>query len=94
MIGIVWYKDKNKGRIKFNQLYNDYKKFGLKPQYKNDYCFIAFNKDIWYLISANTQSRGNCCNLSFIDKNIDKKIIDAIIKPSLKRHPYQMYQYY
>lgn len=98
MKGIVWYKIKSFGKVKFEEIISYYRTLKIeinKFQVRDDEARVYFkNGDIWYLIKAET---GRClgrCNVSYIDENIDLEYIEAVIKPCTSLLPYTAYNYY
>lgn len=98
MTGIIWYKHKIKGTEQLIRLIENYARKGIsvKSEVKipNSRSIYFKNGDKWYLISATQSQRGRACNISLIDTEIDKKIIDTIIFPTIKSLPYRAYNYY
>ena len=98
MKGIIWYIDKNKGEERMKQLIGEYQFLNIdidsiknsKAQYK-----VQFkNNDFWQLIPALDSSRGNICNISLVQKEIPKNVINEIILPCTKSKPYRAIGYY
>ena len=52
------------------------------------------NGDYWIAVKATEYSRGRACNIAYIDCEIDKDIVNCVIKPTIKSFPYQAYHYY
>lgn len=46
------------------------------------------------MIKATDRARGYCCNVAYIDKNIEKEIVDMVIMRTIKAFPYQAHRYY
>lgn len=67
----------------------------LVREKKNEYERLVYfeNDDSWRLVNP-IKSMGARCNISYIDKNIDKIIIDEIINPCTLLFPYSGYNYY
>lgn len=59
-----------------------------------DYEIIFFNNDIWRIVPATKYSKGYRCNISLIDRDIEKSIISDIILPMTISTPYSAYNYY
>ena len=52
------------------------------------------NHDCWSIVPTHSDSKGACCNISYIDKDISPQIIEAIIMPSTKANPFHGYAFY
>ncbi len=98
MRGIIWYLDKEKSEQIFNRILDLYESKDIKSvslQRRKEYSQVAFeNGDYWQTISANTSGRGLACNVAFIQKEINKQVVDIVIRPTVKSRPYVGYYYY
>ena len=98
MEGIIWYKTKQKGLMRLDKLISDYAKIGvgiLSMHSHMSKTYVQFlNGDIWRTVSATRNSRGEISNIALIDLDIEQDIIDTIIMPTLKKKPYQVYNFY
>lgn len=98
MKGIIWYKTKQKGLIRLDELINDYAKINigiLSIRNHMSEIYVRFlNDDIWRVIPATCNSRGKASNIALIDMDIEQDIVDKIIMPTLKMKPYQTYNFY
>lgn len=103
MTGIIWYDNKTEyGRKKaferFEQLIEDYSKRNImitKTKKSYFFAFVQFeNGDYWRVFSTNENNRGAACNVSLIESDIPKEIIDTIIKPCTKALPYRAFNFY
>ena len=97
--GIVWY---NTNRERAEQILEDIiKKYGFieekiskRVKSKNSN-FVEFeNGDRWQIANAKENMKGAACNISYIASNIEKEIIDIVIKPCTKSYPFQAFNYY
>lgn len=99
MKGIIYYKTSfengNKELKKIVDEYNQmnisttkcyYSKFGSCAEFEND--------DVWKVVKANNNARGLACNIAYIERGIEKSIIDTIIKPALKVKPYTAFNFW
>ena len=59
-----------------------------------NYVIVFKNQDVWSIIPARTNAKGNACNISYIDRNIPQELVRTIIKPATKAIPFQGYLYY
>lgn len=102
MKGIIWYKTKQKGLDKFDELINNYniRKIKIIKTFSHPYDTVIFsNKDIWILIEASYKKRIGYnippSNLAYIEKGIRRKFIKKIIIPTVeKARPYNGYNFY
>ena len=98
MKGIVWYEDRTRGEEQFNGIIERYKTMGINPikerksRYEN---WVQFeNDDFWRLVKATESGRGQRCNISYIDRDIEEIVVNTIIKPCTLPFPYFGYNYY
>ena len=49
------------------------------------------NGDRWIVVKASECSRGQACNIAYIDRTINYDLIQKIIMPTIKAFPYQAY---
>ena len=102
MKGIIWYTNNEVGLQKLENIKNNYQKKGInfiqytsqKRGINKDECIIFENGDQWRTCWASDSMRGAACNISLIESEIPKEIVDTIIKPCTKALPYQAYNYY
>lgn len=99
MIGIVWGKTKTRADNQLTQIIENYNWKGIKPvkirNSKNTFNSVEFdNGDVWKAVSAIESARGNKCNVSYIDKEIDIEIIQTIINPSTCCQPFQAFKFF
>ena len=93
MKGIIWYKDDySKGIEQLKIIIDNYGRMKI-PITKNHFSkydtYAVFeNGDIWKVVGAKDSSRGNCCNISYIERNIDYDFYRNIISPCTKSFPY------
>ena len=52
------------------------------------------NGDEWTVVRAGDNIIGQSCNIAYIDRMIDNKIIDNQIMSTIKEKPYQAFRYY
>lgn len=66
-----------------------------KCHYKRIDSWVEFeNGDTWQIIRANNNARGLTCNIAYIERGIEKSIIDTVIKPALKAKPYTAFNFW
>ncbi len=98
MKGIIYYKDKNAGKLQLDQIISNYTKLNIsivRQRQTADSAFIRFtNGDTWDLVYISPNSRGRACNIAYIDNTIPLEAIHAIIFPTIKSLPYTAYNYY
>lgn len=97
MRGIVWYKNKNKGEEKFFEIINNYKRLNYKvilKKYSHQIIAYCNNGDFWRLLSVEEGGKGGRTNISLIEKDIKKEIINSIIKPCTILWPFSVIDFY
>lgn len=99
MKGIIWYySSKEAGIEKLNFLIKRYKaiKINIVNQKNsvNETDVIFDNGDIWKVIKATEQSRGQRCNIGLIERNIPENIIYEVLMPCIRAYPYCAYNYW
>ena len=98
MTGIIWYKNREVGFDRFDKLIEEYSRLGVTPTKVKKSYFFAFvhfdNGDYWRVFSASDNNRGAACNVSLIEYDVDKELVDCIIKPCTKAFPYRAIGYY
>lgn len=99
MTGIIWYyTSKNVGRLRLEDLVEEYKKINIEVKQswinKTSASVVFDNGDIWDVVPANDRSRGRACNIALIESCTPLEIVNTIILPCLKNHPFRAYNYY
>ena len=98
MKGIVWYNNFKIGLEKITDIKNKYIKYGIEinTERRTSYSTTIYfeNGDIWMIVPAKENSKGYSCNVSYIERDIPKDIIECVIRPCTKAFPYQAYNYY
>ena len=97
MKGIIWYNNRENGLERLKKLIEDYNNFKISTvvvKFTNIPCVIFENGDKWKVVRASDCGRGECCNVSLIERDIEQKLIDCIIKPATKSKPYQAIGFY
>lgn len=98
MKGIIWYIDKLAGQAECEKIIHNYQRKGIEIVKKitsgGNQQILFSNGDIWTVCYASDSARGSCCNISLIEKNIPKQIIETIIIPCTKALPYTAFKYY
>ena len=98
MTGIIWYKTKQKGFMRLDELIEDYNKMNVDIQIMQNNIsgvYIRFsNDDIWIVAPATDSSKARTSNIALIDNDIEQDIINKIIMPTLKSKPFQAYNFY
>lgn len=93
MTGIIWYKDDwVKGFEQLEKIIEKYQKINISTTRFARSKFNSFaefqNGDIWKIKKAGDCNRGYCCNVSYIERNIDYDIYRCVIFPCTKGYPY------
>jgi hypothetical protein len=99
MKGIVWGKTIEKGREKLEEIVDDYIAMGhkiLEKRVTKHHTAILFdNGDYWQAIQAIENSKGQRCNISYIDHELEKYIsIISIIEHCTTAGPFNGITYF
>ena len=99
MIGIVWGKTIERSQEKLKKIVDDYIKMGYKVletrTTKHHTAILFDNGDYWKAIQATDNSRGQRCNISYIDHELEKYIaIIEQIKACTRVMPYNGITYF
>ena len=98
MKGIIWSYVMDDGIEQLLKIEKEYNHMGIEAQKRiisKSQCYIIFdNNDIWKVVKASECGRGECANISYIDRRIPQNIINTIIKPVTKAKPYQAFKFY
>lgn len=94
-MGIIWYYTGQAiGQERLKQLIQDYKSIKIETIKLTNNSVLFDNGDFWKTVSANSNSRGCCCNVGLIERGTPEKIIHTLIMPCIKAYPYRAYNYY
>lgn len=93
MKGIIWYKnDREKAYEQLEKIAENYKRMNISNTRiirSNFDSFAEFeNGDNWKIVKVSEAGRGNCCNVSYVERNIDYELYRNIISPCTKSLPY------
>ena len=98
MKGMVWYYTYEDGLKQLQRIKTDYERMQIKAvreRLSRFGTFIDFeNGDTWKMASGTESSRGNRINVSYIDRRIDKDIIQCVIQHCTTAYPFQAFRYY
>ena len=98
MRGIIYCNKLETGLNQFKQIIEDYAKIGIKcekPIVNANQGIVKFNNgDEWTVVRACENARGHSCNIAYIDRMIDKELVETVIMPTIKAAPYQAFRYY
>lgn len=99
MIGIVWGSTYDKAFSQLEKIRDQYLYFTkhkvVYQKFTLNYSLLEFdNGDVWKAMTATDSRRGEACNISYIDIEIDDAIINTIIRPATKRAPYTAIHYF
>lgn len=61
---------------------------------KNNSRVIFDNGDEWRVLTATENRRGIRCNIAYIDRTIDKHIVETVIQRTMVSMPYMAYKYF
>ena len=91
MRGIIFYKNQENGRRQFQQIIENYKQLTIKTIRiitSNNYDEAVFdNGDIWKAVNFGN-SRGQRCNIAYVEWTITKEEISTVIEPMATLKPY------
>lgn len=92
MIGIIFYKNQKNGKQQLQKIIKDYEDLNIKTVKAitfNDYNKVKFeNGDFWKAVPFSSNSRGQRCNIAYVEWNITKEEIYTVIEPMLTLKPY------
>lgn len=93
MKGIIWYKDDwVKGFEQLEKIIENYQQMNISTKRFARSRFDSFaefqNGDIWRTKRAGEQNRGQRCNVSYIERNIDYDTYECIISHCTTSFPY------
>lgn len=99
MKGIIYYESSfEKANEELKKMVDRYNQMNIsvtKCHYKRISSWVEFeNGDTWQIIRANNNARGLACNIAYIERGIEKSIIDTVIKPALKAKPYTAFNFW
>lgn len=99
MKGIIFYKSSyTKALEKLEEIIDNYKKLDYSIiQHKRssiDSSVLFSNGDYWQIKPASQGTRGLACNIAYIERGIEKSIIDTIIMPTIKAKPYTAFNFW
>ena len=98
MRGIIWGKNIERARDRFEMLIEDYAWIKIKPirviKSRNE-CLVEFeNGDKWKAIEASACKLGQRSNIALIDIEVDEDIVACMIKPANSMPPYNALSYF
>jgi len=92
MRGIIFYKNQENGRYQLQRIIKDYEDLNIetvKIKTSNNYDEVEFeNGDFWKAVPFSFDSRGQRCNIAYVEWNITKEEIYTVIEPMLTLKPY------
>ena len=99
MRGIVWGKTIERSQEKLKKIVDDYIKMGYKVletrTTKHHTAILFDNGDYWQAIQATESSKGQRCNVSYIDHELEKYISTiALIKHCTNAMPFNGITYF
>ena len=99
MKGIIYYESSfEKANEELKKMVDRYNQMNIsvtKCHYKRIGSWVEFeNGDTWQIIRANNNARGLACNIAYIERGIEKSIIDTVIKLALKAKPYTTFNFW
>ena len=98
MKGIIWYTSKSNAQHQLTELIARYNAINIQvEEYKKGAIqeSVRFeNGDFWKTCQAYENSRGNCCNISFVEKSINPEFYERVIRYATRALPYQAIWFY
>lgn len=98
MKGIIFYGSNIENAIqKLLEVRSEYERLKINSRQiiAKDYARVEFeNGDVWKVCQASGASRGEGCNIAFIERYINEDVVRQIIMPTIKFMPYRAYNYY
>ena len=98
MNGVIWYNSKINGENQLKNIVSNYKKLNIFPEVKKTYlnsCMVVFNNgDIWECHPIQECIKGKKINISYIEKTIEKDVVNTIIEPMTTAYPYSGINFY
>lgn len=98
MKGMVWYYTYEDGLKQLQRIKTDYERMQIevvRERFSRFGTFIDFeNGDTWKMASGIESSRGNRINVSYIDRRIDKDMVQCLIQHCTTAQPFQAFRYY
>lgn len=98
MKAVVWYNNNIETAKEFIKMQIDRYNFarieGRVVESKDYLHFYADNGDFWQTMPSRESGRGVKCNISYIERGIPEEIINCVIRPCTRAHPYNAIDYY
>ena len=102
MKGIIFCNKLKTGVTQLKEIVDSYHSIGINlcetsaigNKYEKTLVAKFNNDDEWTVVRAGDNIMGQSCNIAYIDRMIDKKIIDNQIMPTIIKKPYQAFRYY
>ena len=98
MKGIIWYTNRSNAQHQLTELIARYNAMNIQvKEYKKSATqeSVQFeNGDFWKTCQAYGNSRGNCCNISFVERSIDPEFYERVIRYATRALPYQAIWFY
>lgn len=100
MRGIIWGSTVTVAWEELEKMKENYQKVGFaidresnaKSRTERDVWFS--NGDHWTAIKAQENKKGAKANISYVDRKIDKRLINEIILPATTAYPYSAIRYF
>ena len=93
MKGVIWHNNNySKGLEQLERIIKNYEQINIPIAQQHftkiNTSVIFENGDTWKVIAANECSRGQRCNIAYIERNIDFNIYQTIICPTITAFPF------
>ena len=92
MIGIIFYKDQTNGKYQFQKIIKNYEQLKIKIvkiRTSQNYDEVKFeNGDFWQAVPLSSNTKGQRCNVAYVEWDITQEEIYTIIEPMLTLKPY------
>ena len=98
MKGIIWYNNRLNAQHQLTELIARYNAMNIQvKEYKGGITqeSVQFeNGDSWKTCQAYQNSKGNCCNISLIERSIDPEFYETVIIRVTRALPYHAIGFY
>ena len=98
MKGVVWGSTFANASEKLTEIVDRYIKAGYEIENqvhsKNTHCVLFTNGDTWRAVRASDNARGNRCNISYIERDIDYNVYRTVVEPSTTLLPFTAIRFY
>lgn len=98
MKGVIWCNKIEDGNIELQRMIDNYERMSYTTVSqvisKNNSRVVFDNGDVWEVRHPSEDVRGVRCNISYIDRTIDRYTVDTLIRKTMILTPYTAYKYF